>query len=211
MGVYSSNGAATIRRLWSERRWIKELGCHSVELITVTLSLSVGLISRRMHPAEGYGAALVHFKGPGAQPLIGYCSGQGGVAGRAPGIILLHGRTRPCSTAATSLYDATTLSKRHESWERYLSGTRILRASCRRLQHRGYPEGFRSILMTSVRTRSDEVTVRPFDAYAGLAYLEQVVYIRCIAHCPAGVVEWRKRHNSRNGPGDRRQSRRERK
>jgi len=91
-----------------------------VELSTVMLSLSVGLIfPTYASAAEGMVPQLVHFKGPGAQPLIGYLFRPGQSAGRAPGIILLHGRTGPYSTAANGLYDATTLSKRHELWGRF--------------------------------------------------------------------------------------------
>jgi dienelactone hydrolase len=149
-----------------------------VELITVMLSLSVGLIfPTYASAAEGMVPQLVHFKGPGAQPLIGYLFRPGQSAGRAPGIILLHGRTGPYSTAANGLYDATTLSKRHELWGRFWAEQGYYALLVDSFSTRGYPEGFPIHSYDERPDAVNEVTVRPFDAYAGLAYLKQQFFI----------------------------------
>ena len=86
-------------------------------------------------------------------------------------MVLMHGRSGPYSTAAKGVYDATTLSQRHQMWGRIWAerGTVALLADS--FGPRGYPQGFPRFSYDARPDAVNEVSVRPFDAYGALAFL----------------------------------------
>jgi carboxymethylenebutenolidase len=113
----------------------------------------------------------IHFAGPAKLDLVGYLFLPAKPAGRMPAIVMMHGRAGPYSSLADGVYDATTLSKRHTTWGKFWAAHGYAALLVDSFGPRGYPAGFAT---RSYENRPDvvnEVTVRPFDAYAALAYL----------------------------------------
>jgi carboxymethylenebutenolidase len=90
---------------------------------------------------------------------------------RVPAVVMMHGRAGAYSTLANGIYDATTLSQRHQFWGRWWAEQGYLAILIDGFGPRGYPQGFPRHSYKSRPGEFDEVTVRPFDAYGALAYL----------------------------------------
>jgi carboxymethylenebutenolidase len=91
--------------------------------------------------------------------------------GRFPGVVMLHGRGGPYSSAAKGRYDETTLSQRHLMWGRFWADRGYVAVLVDSFGPRGYPQGFP---FNSYQDRPEEVSeqkVRPLDAYGALDYL----------------------------------------
>ena len=52
----------------------------------------------------------------GQTTLVGYVFAPHGKSGRAPAVVMMHGRAGAYSSEADGRYDASTLSKRHPFW-----------------------------------------------------------------------------------------------
>jgi carboxymethylenebutenolidase len=114
----------------------------------------------------------VTFEGPDHLQLSGYLFlPQRQQARPAPALVLMHGRAGAYSTLADGVYTAATLSKRHVFWGQFWASQGYVALLVDSFGPRGYPSGFP---IHSYEDRPDEVsevTVRPLDAYAALAYL----------------------------------------
>jgi len=149
-----------------------------IRLIAVILSVGSGCgFTTHVSTAQEALPQLVRFGGPGAQPLIGYLFQPAQPVSPAPAIILLHGRAGPYSTAAHGVYNASTLSKRHQFWGRFWAHQGYYALLVDSFSTRGYPAGFPIHSYSERPDEVNEVSVRPFDAYAGLAYLKAQSFI----------------------------------
>jgi carboxymethylenebutenolidase len=108
----------------------------------------------------------------GKTSLVGYLflpSVQAGA--RVPGVVMMHGRSGAYSIRANGVYDASTLSQRHQFWGRFWAGRGFFAVLVDGFGPRGYPQGFGRLSYESRPPELDEVTIRPLDAYGALAYL----------------------------------------
>ena len=94
-------------------------------------------------------------------------------AERAPAVVLMHGRAGPYSLNVkdTGPYNATTLSMRHKQWGTSWSALGYVAVLVDGFGPRGYWGGFGAGTIGQRPEAVNEVTVRPLDAYGGLAYL----------------------------------------
>jgi len=90
---------------------------------------------------------------------------------RAPAIVMMHGRAGAYSLAANGVFDASTLSKRHQAWGRLWAENGYVAILVDGFGPRGYPAGFGRGSYDFRPEELNEVTVRPLDAYGALAYL----------------------------------------
>lgn len=88
-----------------------------------------------------------------------------------PAIVLLHGRAGPYSSLAKGVYDATTLSKRHQEWGNFWAERGYYALLVDSFKPRGYPKGFPAGSYTDRPPELSEQTVRPLDTYGALRYL----------------------------------------
>src|ERR1700738_3624397 len=100
---------------------------------------------------------------------VGFKSAVSGV--RVPAVVMMHGRAGPYSSLAKGVYDATTLSQRHQFWGRLWVAQGYIAILVDGFGPRGYPQGFGRHTYASRPAELDEVSVRPLDAYGALAYL----------------------------------------
>ncbi len=113
----------------------------------------------------------VTFDGPGQVKLVGYLFRPTTGGSRAPAIVLMHGRAGPYSTQADGVYEAATLSKRHRMWGRLWADESYVGFLVDGFGPRGYSQGFPVGSYNNRPEAVNEVTERPLDAYAALAYL----------------------------------------
>jgi dienelactone hydrolase len=92
-------------------------------------------------------------------------------APRVPAVVMMHGRAGAYSSAAKGIYDASTLSRRHQAWGRIWAERGYLALLVDGFGPRGYPQGFPRFSYDTRPEELNEVTVRPLDAYGALAYL----------------------------------------
>ena len=90
---------------------------------------------------------------------------------RSPGVVMMHGRAGAYSERANGLFDASTLSLRHQAWGREWADAGYVALLVDGFGPRGYPAGFPRFSYDSRPAELSEVTVRPLDAYGALAYL----------------------------------------
>jgi dienelactone hydrolase len=105
----------------------------------------------------------------GKTELVGYLY-KPTAAGPHPAVVALHGRTGLYSNGA-SRYDATTLSARHKMWGEFWAARGFAVLLVDTFGPRGHPAGFAAGTRKQRPRDVNEITVRPLDAYAGLAYL----------------------------------------
>ena len=104
--------------------------------------------------------------------LVGYLyKPEAAPVTRAPAVVMMHGRAGAYSSRANGVYDATTLSKRHQAWGRLWAEAGYVALMVDGFGPRGYPEGFPRFSYAVRPEEVNEVTVRPLDAYGALAYL----------------------------------------
>jgi len=107
----------------------------------------------------------------GHTTLVGYVFAPQRKAGPGPGVVMMHGRAGAYSTAAKGQYDATTLSRRHRMWGEFWAAKGYIAVLVDGFGPRGYPQGFPRFSYHLRPAELNEITVRPLDAYGGLAYL----------------------------------------
>jgi dienelactone hydrolase len=98
-------------------------------------------------------------------------------ASRHPAVVLMHGRGGAYSTAAKGVYNASTLSARHKAWGAEWAAHGYVALLVDGFGPRGYPQGFPRYSYNDRPAELNEVTKRPLDAYAGLAYLRTRVEV----------------------------------
>lgn len=108
----------------------------------------------------------------GKTTLTGYLYlPQGQHAARTPAVVMMHGRAGAYSSAAKGVYDATTLSQRHQAWGALWAEQGYVALMVDGFGPRNYPAGFPRHSYDSRPEELNEVTVRPLDAYGALAFL----------------------------------------
>jgi carboxymethylenebutenolidase len=76
----------------------------------------------------------------GRTKLVGYVFTPG-KGGRAPAVVMMHGRGGPYSTEANGRYDASTLSERHQMWGHLWASLGYVAILVDGFGPRGYPQG----------------------------------------------------------------------
>jgi dienelactone hydrolase len=108
----------------------------------------------------------------GKTTLVGYLYlPQGRRAVRAPAVVMMHGRAGAYSSKANGVYDASTLSQRHQAWGELWAEHGYVALLVDGFGPRGYAQGFPRHSYDSRPEALNEVTVRPLDAYGALAFL----------------------------------------
>ena len=94
-------------------------------------------------------------------------------AAQVPAVVMMHGRAGAYSSLAKGVYEAKTLSQRHQFWGQLWAGQGYIAILVDGFGPRGYPQGFpRSSYGTRPATL-DEVSIRPLDAYGALGFLRK--------------------------------------
>ena len=88
-----------------------------------------------------------------------------------PAVVMMHGRAGAYSSLANGVYDAGTLSKRHQAWGALWAEQGYVALLVDGFGPRGYAQGFPRHSYDSRPEELNEVTVRPRDAAGALAYL----------------------------------------
>lgn len=129
----------------------------------------------------------VHFlSGDGQTKLAGYLFLPAG-RGPFPAVVMLHGRAGPYSSLAHGVYDASTLSHRHQEWGEFWAERGYAALLVDSFGPRGYPAGFPAGSYENRPSAVSEQTVRPLDAYGALRFLQGR---RDIAPDRIGVQGW---------------------
>lgn len=93
------------------------------------------------------------------------------VDGKAPAVVLMHGRAGAFSNTADGVYESRTLTMRHRFWAEYWAERGYYALVVDSFGPRGYPEGFAAGTYSTRPASINEVTIRPLDAYGALRYL----------------------------------------
>src|ERR1700733_5872714 len=80
---------------------------------------------------------------------------------RVPAVVMMHGRAGAYSSAAKGVYDASTLSQRHQFWGRLWAALGYIGVLVDGFGPRGYPQGFGRFTYDSRPAELDEVSIRP--------------------------------------------------
>jgi dienelactone hydrolase len=140
-------------------------------LIAAVLVLVIVVATCAGAAAQGADPARVTFASmDGRTKLVGYVFTPG-KAGRAPAVVMMHGRAGPYSVEANGRYDASTLSERHQMWGHLWASLGYVAILVDGFGPRGYPQGFARGSYDQRPEALNEVTVRPLDAYGALGYL----------------------------------------
>jgi carboxymethylenebutenolidase len=124
----------------------------------------------------------------GKTMLVGYVFKPTNPRGdRVPAVVMMHGRAGAYSSRAEGIYDAGTLSMRHQEWGERWAEQGYIAVLVDGFGPRGYPEGFPRHSYDSRPAELNEVAVRPLDAYGALAYLRSR---RDVAGNRIGVMGW---------------------
>jgi carboxymethylenebutenolidase len=108
----------------------------------------------------------------GKTTLVGYLYlPPGQRTARAPAVVMMHGRAGAYSSKANGVYDASTLSQRHQAWAELWAAHGYAALLIDSFGPRGYAQGFPRYSYDSRPEALNEVTVRPLDAYGALAFL----------------------------------------
>jgi carboxymethylenebutenolidase len=108
----------------------------------------------------------------GRTTLVGYLYRPARMsAPRVPAVVMMHGRAGAYSSRANGVYDASTLSLRHQAWGHAWADAGYIALLVDDFGPRGYPQGFGRFSYDSRPAELNEVTVRPLDAAGALAWL----------------------------------------
>ncbi|MBS0528410.1 MAG: dienelactone hydrolase family protein [Proteobacteria bacterium] len=132
--------------------------------------LIVAAGATRSH-AQGAPVRVTFPSADGKTTLVGYLSLPQHVTGRAPAVVMMHGRAGAYSSMANGVYDAATLSRRHKAWGELWADHGYIALMVDGFGPRGYPAGFPRFSYDSRPATLNEVTVRPLDAYGALTFL----------------------------------------
>ena len=156
-------------------RWRKVVATPYLPALAMLLA-TVGADLARSQSASDATAERVNFpSADGHTTLVGYVFHPAVESGkRVPAVVMMHGRQGAYSTAAHAVYDATTLSQRHQFWGRFWAAQGYMAVLVDGFGPRGYPQGFGRHSYDTRPDELNEVTVRPFDAYGALAFLRSL-------------------------------------
>ena len=135
----------------------------------------------------------------GKTTLTGYLYLPHAPRGRVPAVVMMHGRAGAYSSLANGVYDASTLSKRHQAWGELWASQGYVALMVDGFGPRGYPAGFPRHSYDSRPDGAERGHDPPARRLrrAGVAAHAQRRGRR--AHRPAGLVERRQRDARRDG------------
>jgi carboxymethylenebutenolidase len=107
----------------------------------------------------------------GKTTLTGYLFLPAAPRGRVPAIVMMHGRAGAYSSLANGVYDASTLSKRHQAWGELWASQGYVALMVDGFGPRGHAAGFPRHNYDNRPAELNEVTIRPLDAYGALSFL----------------------------------------
>lgn len=152
------------RQCWRFRFFLDSFRCAALLLFTLLAAVT----------CHGQATEAVQFAGAdGKLQLAGYLYLPDAVKwpGPRPAVVMLHGRSGLFSAGAKT-FGVSTLSSRTVLWGRFWAERGYVGLYVDSFAPRGYPRGFEAGTNDGRRPPEvNEVTVRPFDAYAGLDYL----------------------------------------
>lgn len=96
------------------------------------------------------------------------------VEGKAPAVVLMHGRAGAFSNNAQGVYESRTLTMRHRFWAEYWAERGYYAIVVDSFGPRGFPMGFAAGTYSQRPANINEVTIRPLDAYGALRYLRTI-------------------------------------
>src|SRR5580693_6396651 len=131
-------------------------------LLAIVVAMCAGAAAQDAAPARVTFASM-----DGRTKLVGYVFTPN-KAGRAPAVVMMHGRGGPYSIDANGRYDASTLSERHQMWGHLWASLGYVAILVDGFGPRGYPQGFTRGSYDQRPETLNEVTVRPLDAYGAL-------------------------------------------
>jgi dienelactone hydrolase len=147
------------------------LGVRAAALSAVT-ALAVLAWQSAAAPAADVPERVTFMSADHKTTLVGYVyKREGPGTAPVPAVVMMHGRAGAYSSHANGVYDASTLSKRHQAWGRIWAEQGYIAVMVDGFGPRGYPQGFPRFSYESRPEELDEVAVRPLDAYGALAYL----------------------------------------
>jgi carboxymethylenebutenolidase len=156
-----------------------DIQMHRIARILLGLAASLAIITGARAQAPEQQASAPHRVAQrvafpsqdGKTTLVGYLFLPQNAAGRAPAVVMMHGRAGAYSSRANGVYDASTLSKRHQAWGELWASLGYVAVLVDGFGPRGYPGGFGRHSYDNRPAELNEVTVRPLDAYGALAWL----------------------------------------
>jgi carboxymethylenebutenolidase len=140
---------------------------YGIVIAALALLAQLGEIRAQTGPER-----VMFLSADGKTELVGYVFRPRRMpAPRVPAVVMMHGRAGAYSSAAGGVYDASTLSRRHQMWGRLWAESGYVAILVDGFGPRGYPQGFPRFSYRDRPPEFDETTVRPLDAYGALAYL----------------------------------------
>lgn len=137
-------------------------------VLLAAASASWAVLAAETEPSE----RVMFPSADGKTSLVGYVFEPGDAgSGPHPAVVLMHGRSGAYSTNAHGVYDAATLSARHQAWGHEWAAQGYVAVLVDSFGPRGYVQGFPRHSYDQRPAELDEVTIRPLDAYGALAYL----------------------------------------
>jgi len=131
----------------------------------------VSIVPAHAQPQSAVPERVTFPSADGKTTLAGYLYLPQQRRARVPAVVMMHGRAGAYSSAANGVYEASTLSKRHQAWGELWAAQGYVALMVDGFGPRGYPAGFPRHSYDSRPEALNEVTVRPLDAYGALAYL----------------------------------------
>jgi dienelactone hydrolase len=155
-----------------ERFVINDLVSKTAQLVATVAAVAVIAEAGEAHDSAMLPERVTFPSSDGRTSLVGYLYRPREFDGeRAPAVVMMHGRAGAYSTRADGVFDASTLSQRHQFWGRLWSEHGYIAILVDGFGPRGYPQGFPRFSYQNRPAELNEVTVRPLDAYGALSYL----------------------------------------
>jgi carboxymethylenebutenolidase len=144
-------------------------------VLAILLATVCGDLARSQSASDATAERVNFPSADGRTTLVGYIFHPAVESGkRVPAVVMMHGRQGAYSTAAHGVFDATTLSQRHQFWGRFWAAQGYMAVLVDGFGPRGYPQGFGRHSYDTRPDELNEVTVRPLDAYGALAFLRSL-------------------------------------
>jgi len=147
------------------------------KIFPFAIAAALGALAPAPRPASAQTQAplperVTFMSADGRTTLVGYLYRPARMsAPRVPAVVMMHGRAGAYSSRANGVYDASTLSLRHQAWGHAWAGSGYVALLVDDFGPRGYPQGFGRFSYDSRPAELNEVTVRPLDAAGALAWL----------------------------------------
>src|SRR5690349_5531301 len=139
--------------------------------VCVGVACLLALSPSRLHAQEPGAERITFMSADGQTTLVGYLFKPASpVTAPVPAVVMMHGRAGAYSERANGVYDASTLSLRHQAWGHEWAEAGYIALLVDGFGPRGYPQGFPRFSYDNRPDELNEVTIRPLDAYGALAY-----------------------------------------